>query len=53
MKALIEIRDVSLDNLVLLLESGVLLYSPNALPMASKANSTHGELTSSTLVANV
>ena len=40
-------------NLVLLIQSGILPYFPNCLPLASKANSTHGLLTSSALVAKV
>ena len=40
-------------HLVLLIQSGILPYSPNSLPLASKLNSTHGLLTSSTLVDNM
>ena len=40
-------------HLVLLIHSGILLCSPNSLPKTSKANFTHGLLTSSPLVANV
>ena len=36
--------------LVLLIKSGILPYSPNSLPVASKANTTHGLLTSSNLL---
>ena len=39
--------------LKLLIQSGILPYSPNSLPMASKPNSTHGLLISSTLEADV
>ena len=40
-------------HLVLLIQSGILPYSPNCLRVTSKLNSTHGLLTSSTLVGNV
>ena len=36
-----------------LIQSGILPCFPNSLPLASKANSTHGLMTSFTLVANV
>ena len=50
-----EKRVVSLDiqYLMLLIQSGILPSSPKGLLMVSKANSTHGLLTSSTLIANV
>ena len=38
--------------LMLLIQSGILPYSSNSLPTASKANSTHG-LLASTLIANM
>ena len=36
-----------------LMQSDIPPYSPNSLPMVFKANSTHGLLTLSVLVANV